>query len=221
VRGSRDFSESNSSWRMVCEASHPRDLALLLSGSTARVKTLSILIRMITSWTRQPAAQPASCTTCRANWDLVSMPSLRLEPRLWRECTRTLLERLTPGHRSLIWVRGQTVVPAVRQRPLTRGRVVSEIAFEQVLHRSVWHRGWGLHPRAVGHQAPHLEIDPLRQLPVRHIRRPANLSSLITKPHPPDRSSPIQSHGDPPFVWPCLGLVSRDTKYRRELWPSQ
>ncbi len=78
-----------------------------------------------------------------------------------------------------------------------------------------------LTPRAIGDQAPPLEINPLRQLPVRHVRRPANLSSLITQSYPPDWSSPIQSHGCPPFVWPCLGLVSRGTEYRPRALPRQ
>src|SRR6266850_812001 len=114
-------------------------------------------------------------------------------------------------------MRGQTLVPTVCACRLIRSRIVSQIAFEQVLHRSVWPRWWGLHPRAVGNQAPHLEIDPLRQLSVRHVRRAANLPSLKTKPHPPDWSSPIQSHGCPPFVWPCLDLIGVEPQEPPEL----
>src|SRR5215467_7509133 len=105
-------------------------------------------------------------------------------------------------------MRRETPVPAVRQRRLIRSRVVSQIPFDQVLHCLVLPLRL-LTQRPSGDQPSHLNVDPLRHPPIRHVCRPANLPSLISKPHPPNYSSSIQSHESPPFVWPCFVLVSR------------
>src|SRR6185436_3624904 len=100
-------------------------------------------------------------------------------------------------------MRGQTLIPAVCACRLIRGRIVSQIAFEQVLHLSMWY-GRSVHPFAFGHHAPRLEIDLLRQLPVRRIGRSANLSSPIIKLHPPDCPRLYRAMGVPLSCGPVL-----------------
>jgi len=54
-------------------------------------------------------------------------------------------------------MRGETPVPAVRQRRLIQSWVVSQIPFEQVFHLSVLYDR-PVTPRALSGQAAHLEI---------------------------------------------------------------
>src|SRR5687768_16428424 len=117
-------------------------------------------------------------------------------------------------------MRRQALIPPMGQCRFIRGGMFSQVTVEHIVHPFVAAQ-WSIKPLAFVDKAHDPSIEPLRLVLVGRLRGPTDLLSLIAKSYPPSISSLIQSHPSPPFLWPCLVLVSRVPEYRRHVVPGQ